>query len=780
MARRSPDFADLGSSSFHPFRNRTPSPGDFPLGHVPPTLSPLDALALQGYKLAMKFEESQNNGRRISRLPHVTIANELARPRPAYFNALLPATSMSDKDQTNQSGDSEPSGTNSDADTSDIRPKSYYPFIHTCNDAASIISRDSGAFVQESGEAITEQKPMNAKDYFDMVRSISPEPLDRAKRNQRTPITSATATIDFAPGQPSQRIRKNFTVDSIKSNVSTSLASSQSPAHSRSPKMQSSDTSVRMDSGDECDWRLSFQGDPYDLRTYNRERPASSGSTSYLALSPAFVAPRSLSMSSEFSVCGPHHSRESVNYSRPMSRQGGTTLEAKSTREGLNNQSSSADSSFDVSFVQESIDSPMLTETSYLSEAGHAHDTLPNHQCRLSTEHRLSEPTLDQPPSDIYPKYSPPRERILLNDSTLAQDSHPPMFEWKEQPFSNSTVTYIREELRIEGNLGMEAAKESGELEIGHTPQHGSLHGPSFVTHPVGTSHTNILSTIPARLQPISVRATVSPKCLTRTRSMENSTTSSKHISNHKSNPSYPPASNSSPASSTCFSSSVGKRVVQPTIPTLTVDKNFTPTLARIQKPNFTAITAPPPDHLSAETHLTIGIACHEQGSLQKSTYHLRIAARAGLPTAMLLYALACRHGWGMRPNQADGVGWLRKAVDSAGLEVADDNNALLCSSSRANPTRNTGADRKTHKAQLALSIYELGVSYVNGWGIAQDKPLALRCFEIAGSWGDGDALAEAGFCYAKGVGCRKDLKKAAEFYRAAEARGFEMAGNSW
>jgi len=154
----------------------------------------------------------------------------------------------------------------------------------------------------------------------------------------------------------------------------------------------------------------------------------------------------------------------------------------------------------------------------------------------------------------------------------------------------------------------------------------------------------------------------------------------------------------------------VGKRVVQPTIPTLTVDKNFTPTLARIQKPNFTAITAPPPDHLSAETHLTIGIACHEGGSLQKSTYHLRIAARAGLPTAMLLYALACRHGW----------------------------------------------------------------------GIAQDKPLALRCFEIAGSWGDGDALAEAGFCYAKGVGCRKDLKKAAEFYRAAEGQGIEMAGNSW
>lgn len=46
--------------------------------------------------------------------------------------------------------------------------------------------------------------------------------------------------------------------------------------------------------------------------------------------------------------------------------------------------------------------------------------------------------------------------------------------------------------------------------------------------------------------------------------------------------------------------------------------------------------------------------------------------------------------------------------------------------------------------------------------------------------WGDVDALAEAGFCYAKGVGCKKDLKKSAKFYRMAEAKGMSMPGNSW
>jgi hypothetical protein len=41
--------------------------------------------------------------------------------------------------------------------------------------------------------------------------------------------------------------------------------------------------------------------------------------------------------------------------------------------------------------------------------------------------------------------------------------------------------------------------------------------------------------------------------------------------------------------------------------------------------------------------------------------------------------------------------------------------------------------EKKARKAQFALSIYEPGVSHMNGWGIDQDKVLALRCFEIAG-----------------------------------------------
>lgn len=127
-----------------------------------------------------------------------------------------------------------------------------------------------------------------------------------------------------------------------------------------------------------------------------------------------------------------------------------------------------------------------------------------------------------------------------------------------------------------------------------------------------------------------------------------------------------------------------------------------------------------------------------------------------------------------MRPSQKEGVEWLRKVAEHASVEVADDQDHV-------NEGKHVDVlERRARKAQFALSIYELGVSHMNGWGIEQDKTLALRCFEIAGNWGDVDALAEAGFCYAQGVGCKKNLKKSAKFYKLAEAKGMSMVGNSW
>jgi len=136
-----------------------------------------------------------------------------------------------------------------------------------------------------------------------------------------------------------------------------------------------------------------------------------------------------------------------------------------------------------------------------------------------------------------------------------------------------------------------------------------------------------------------------------------------------------------------------------------------------------------------------------------------------------------------MQQSQSEAIVWLQKAVDSAQLEVADDEDIVARGNGGGGSASNDAEHaqrRKTHKAQFALGVYELGVSYMNGWGVRPDRALALRCFEVAGNWGDGDALLEAGFCYSEGVGCKKDLKRAAGLYREAERRGMSIAGNSW
>lgn len=174
-----------------------------------------------------------------------------------------------------------------------------------------------------------------------------------------------------------------------------------------------------------------------------------------------------------------------------------------------------------------------------------------------------------------------------------------------------------------------------------------------------------------------------------------------------------------------------------------------------------------PSAYQSPEDHLALGISLHEQGNLPKSTYHLRLAARAELPNAMLLYALACRHGWGIRRNEAEAFIWLRRAVDISGLDLA--------ASSSTHPRGATA-----HQTSLALAIFELGMSYLHGWGAEKDASQALRMFEVAGNLGDVDAVVKAAECYRDGAGCKRDLQKAADQMKRAESMGVVLVGESW
>ncbi|OCK80506.1 hypothetical protein K432DRAFT_392968 [Lepidopterella palustris CBS 459.81] len=669
-----PDNLDFRSNSYDPPRPSNFSLGGLPsprVGEIPPALSPLDALMLQGRLLAKKFEEQNNSGRRISRLPPLT-TNEFGN-RPGYFSSLSGESGDSFTSHTEPELREEDGSPQSAREMrSDIRHRSFYPQIQSDDGHLDrhLPFRNNLSKVDEA-----EQPMAGSQGYFAIPRTHSPEPVEPriGPVEEATPVTPSSHPVyGVARSLPGKQ--RTLAIDSVAARgYASGLLPPRSPAISRSPRVSPSIRSVPGDSSDEVEG-MSLGGS-YDSLPVRQLSTNSSFSRSHSPCSPFMNQPfqRSPSLSSEYSVGGSQLPRPAFNFSRPLSSASRPSFDVRPSFDGPSRQTSDESSmmrpSFDSPLRQDSGDSPI---TNYSNDVVHTPVSMTSDYFRGSTDSQ-NHPA----PSYTYSKFTLPRGRNVQRESICAADFLSSQIQW-DQPQQNNRII------------------------------------PASVTRP------------PSPPSP--------PQSFDRPRSQPGLTTPA---------PRTPPAQNDVAPSLTSSNSTIRARL-------------------------------PRSAEVTAEEHLDRGIKCHETGSLKESTYHLRLAAKAGLPTGMLLYALACRHGWGMRPNPEEGVQWLRRAVDSAQLEVADDEHL----SKQGAP--GDIAERKVHQSQFAYSIYELGQSYMQGWGIQQDKALALRCYEIAGNWGDADALTEAGFCYAEGIGCKKDRKKAAKFYRMAEAKGISMAGNSW
>ncbi|KAG8743418.1 hypothetical protein FRC10_012083 [Ceratobasidium sp. 414] len=169
----------------------------------------------------------------------------------------------------------------------------------------------------------------------------------------------------------------------------------------------------------------------------------------------------------------------------------------------------------------------------------------------------------------------------------------------------------------------------------------------------------------------------------------------------------------------------------------------------------------------AAQQYLTRGIAAHEQNNLRESArcFERSATADGGCGVGMLMWGLSLRHGWGCRKDERAGFRWLRRAAEAA---VADLESAR------------SGEEAKAVRNELVLAIYEVGQCFFHGWGVGQDKPMAVSYFQVAARLGDCDAQQELAFCYLNGKGCKKDMKEAARWYRAAAAQGASTVGLAW
>ena len=736
MISDQPKHIQLPTREFNPLRSLAPSPSPSDIsthraGDVPPALSPLDAFAQQSRLLARKFEEESERGKRISRLPHLTVAKEFAGSRPGYFRSVseesvAPNGTVKPSEKREETAKSRVAEDIQQFSESAPRPKSQYPILQVLPDN---LSRTHHNFSPVTSTPVRHAYPsMPSKQFintsvtaaqdFAFPQTNSPEPLSASRHAERFPDTRYGA---YASGNTSRTGSPgHLRIRNETPNESPRLGPSRSPAPSRSPWGASSIRSVPPEGSFVPDGP-SMTGSCDSIQSNNRYLGGSISTNSPISPLPPHIPRPPSAASSQYSI-GSRQPRPSLNFSRPRGSAGSRSIDTRPSfehrpstdnypaeefplRKGSGRSESTA-SFADALSRQNSDDGLLPTPVSHdlanspNSAASEDYFTNRGQQGQASTS------------SYIYRKYSLPRDRQVDRASVPASEFLTKQFNVAES-----------ESYRIQAQTRNIQARRPPSPPA--SPRTVQLPRPGLLIPGMESAQRSRSTGL---LEPLE-------------RSSTDRTTKSPSLSNQSSGP------------------------------------NDVKTKAFKSRPS----TA----ELSAQTHLDRGIELHEQGALQESTYHLRLAARAGEPTGMLLYALACRHGWGMRPNQAEGVSWLRKAVDVIGLDVSDD--AAVdpfgtgAGAVAADPKAALNLpDRKARKAQFALGIYELGVSYMNGWGIAQDRALAVRCFEVAGSWGDGDALAEAGYCYTEGLGCKKDLHKAARLYRLAAQKGISMTGNSW
>ncbi|CCM06354.1 uncharacterized protein FIBRA_08611 [Fibroporia radiculosa] len=167
------------------------------------------------------------------------------------------------------------------------------------------------------------------------------------------------------------------------------------------------------------------------------------------------------------------------------------------------------------------------------------------------------------------------------------------------------------------------------------------------------------------------------------------------------------------------------------------------------------------------QDYLQLGIQHHEANRLVESAVCFEKSAtlQGGCPVGMLMWGLTQRHGWGCAKSEQAGFRWLRRAAEVAVEDLEGSRQ---------------GMDAGAVKTELVLAIYEVGQSFLRGWGVEKDKAMGVSYFRVAARLGDPDAQQELAFCLANGKGCKKDKKEAAKWYRAAVAQGVSDVGLAW
>lgn len=176
------------------------------------------------------------------------------------------------------------------------------------------------------------------------------------------------------------------------------------------------------------------------------------------------------------------------------------------------------------------------------------------------------------------------------------------------------------------------------------------------------------------------------------------------------------------------------------------------------------------------ELRVKKAIQLRKEGKPREASYELSIAAHHGSKSAMLLYGLSLRYGYGLRVDPKQSFLWISR---SAGCDL------ILNANSNYSVDPFSLSDATIPKPMPepdGKAFFELGIAFLNGIGTEKDENRALQFFEKSASLGNVDAMTQAGMLWSKKGhhGRKKDLYRSAAWLRFADKRGADNVGNSW
>lgn len=219
---------------------------------------------------------------------------------------------------------------------------------------------------------------------------------------------------------------------------------------------------------------------------------------------------------------------------------------------------------------------------------------------------------------------------------------------------------------------------------------------------------------------------------------------------------------------------------------------------------------------------LQFGIEAHERNDLERATFLFALAAKAGVPLGVFLFALSLRSCWGCKKNDKLAFSLLQQSAEFAIAEIRfasskdasdetdDGANSVQRAASRFTRTLSRSSSRRARSAtaassgiasslpeetascdtlgrfrqtaiaELTAALVELAQCFRHGSGCPKSKLAFLYYVEIAARLGDRDALVQLGDCYLLGNCVKRDKREAAYWYRLANEAGADLYNMHW